>query len=427
MGSTPAPPAPPLTAHLTTMPHPSEAHHVNHEAINLGRDKVPFSKEVWARIDRAVSHEVHRTAVIPKFLPHLRVSHHTTNVEADVVLTSLGAGAGLLGAARGAAAAAPPVLNVDEGANIALIEASTEIALSQAQVHKENEKKGPGHHEAPHHDGHAGHADTAGHHGDHGHHSHHHHEPSSTAVMLARRAANLLTLARDAALITGANAFAGGPAGGPGNVLFTSQTVQTRGVPVDTGLTGIGGPAQTNVTQVVPVQPVNAAAGPPSIAAQYTTNTVAAINQAYALLAGNGYAGPYACVLHFYEYADTFSPLASTLVLPADRIKPLLEAGYYSSAVMPGAPNSANPNSPQTPNPGGRPLGFNAGSLGKDTAQAVGFVMSIGGDVAEFINGLDPVLAFSFLDPQGNYIFRLVTRFALKLSDVGAIVRLEFI
>ena len=195
-----------------------------------------------------------------------------------------------------------------------------------------------------------------------------------------------------------------------------NQAVLNRGVPVDTGLTGIGG--ANAVTQAVTVQQApGIAAGP----AQYLGNTVGAVSSAYSMLAGNGYAGPYVCVLHFYEYADSFSPLANTLVIPADRIKPLLEKGYFSSAVLPGSP------SPQNPNPGGTPLGFvTAGVLQNPTAQAVGFVMSLGGNVAEFINGLDPVTAFSYLDQAGNYIFRVFTRFATKVSDAGAIVRLEF-
>jgi hypothetical protein len=36
---------------------------------NLGRDKVPWTKDIWDRIDKAVHEEVMRTRVGQKFLP----------------------------------------------------------------------------------------------------------------------------------------------------------------------------------------------------------------------------------------------------------------------------------------------------------------------------------------------------------------------
>jgi hypothetical protein len=60
-------------------------------------------------------------------------------------------------------------------------------------------------------------------------------------------------------------------------------------------------------------------------------------------------------------------------------------------------------------------------------AQGVGFVVSLGGNVVEFVNGLDPVTAFSQIDGNGNYIFQLKTRAATKISDSGGLVRVEFV
>src|SRR5215469_9196546 len=83
MGS-PTTAPPPLTAHLTAAPGPTAGpatgpvaahpdHHVDHQAIHLGRDKVHWSPETWARIDHAVAHEVHMTSVVPKFVPHRKI------------------------------------------------------------------------------------------------------------------------------------------------------------------------------------------------------------------------------------------------------------------------------------------------------------------------------------------------------------------
>jgi len=143
----------------------------------------------------------------------------------------------------------------------------------------------------------------------------------------------------------------------------------------------------------------------------YGQNTVAAVDAAYALLASSGYAGPYVTVLHFYPHADSLTPVPpATLVMPADRIKPLMEAGYHPSSVIGGTfPLKATPTSGTTP------------------VQAYGLVMSIGGNTVDLVNGLNPVTAFSQVDPTGNFTFRVLTRFALRIKDPLAIVRLEFL
>jgi hypothetical protein len=79
---------------------------------------------------------------------------------------------------------------------------------------------------------------------------------------------------------------------------------------------------------------------------------------------------------------------------------------------------------PVTPNPGGNPL--NLTGLTNEGVQGVGIVLSLGGNVVEFVNGLDPVTAYSQTDGNGNIIFQMKARFGIKLSDTGGIVRLEF-
>ncbi len=409
MGSATTAP-PPLTAHLTSEPPPSGTSHINPDEIHLSREQVPWRPEVWARIDRAVAHEVYRTRKATKFMPELRVGHHVTNVEQDIVLQNLTPNSAPFVPPRAplAPGATAPTLNVYEAANLVIIEFSVKWALSHAQVKKENDRlsMAPEPHEMP------GAPDAN--HKTPGHHQHH---PSSTAVMLARRTANTLCLGVDALVWLGLNAFpvAGGA---PGIPIFSSQTVLFNGVPVDAGLTCIGG---TNTPlEVLTVQPANAQApGAPAIPALYSTNTVGQISKAVTDFAANGYGGPYVAVLPNYFFAESFFPLGNTLQRPADIIIPQLDAGYHTSAVLPGVP------SPVTPNPGGNPL--NLPNLTNPTAQGVGFVLSLGGNVVEFINGLDPVTAFSQIDGNGNYIFQLKTRAATKISDPGGIVRLEFI
>jgi len=420
MASTPTAPVAPLTAHLTSQPTSqptsqsptaqppnSPVPHINSEEVNLSRSQVPWKPEVWAKIDRAVAHEVHRTRKATRFMSQLRIRHHVTNVEQDVVLQNLNPGAPVLipPTAALAAGATPPTLNVYEGANLTVIELSIKWALTHSQVQKENEQ----HQEMQGaSDAHAEHP---------GPHKHHH----STAVMLARRAANTLSLGVDGMVWLGSNAF---PAAGAGGIpLFSSQTVLYNGIPLDAGLTCIGGP--NTPLEVLTVNPVGAAADGKT--ALYSVNTVANISKAVTDLAANGYGGPHVAVLPPYFFAESFFPLGNTLQRPADIIIPLLEAGYHDSAVMPGVA------APVTPNPGGTPLqaiGLSAAQLAglkNQTAQGVGFVISLGGDVVEYVNGLDPVTAFSQIDGNGNFIFQLKTRVATKISDANGFVRLEFV
>lgn len=480
---------PPLTAHLTASGTAQQGTpgttYTPPSGLHLGREHLKWGPEIWERIDRAVHHEAMRTRVGARFLPHHRVDPHVTTVPADTVLASLGgttpfsnpvAGAVAFAAGAGGAAAAPvnppatpPLLNIDEGAFIRVVEIWTEFSLTAAQVQKESELSATA--PEPH-----GVVSTGP--------DKHEHHPASTAVTLARRATNTLCLAQDTVLFQGADAFAGlqGVAAVPGNTLpgsplFQSETVLYRGIPVDTGLLSIGGTTPLLSSQVLPVYPTNGvvptaisttqaaaltsasipALTPSQVAglnsadiavlttaqlaalttaqigylpasgiaalttaqsaalvvppapspATYVENTVAAINNAYSLLSANGYPGPYVCVLHYYPYADSFAPLPNTLILPADRIRPIMEEGYLASSALPGLANPKN----------------NGGTNG---AQAYGLVISLGGNTVDLVNGLDPITAFSQIDGTGNYIFRVLTRFALRLKDPGSVIRLEF-
>jgi hypothetical protein len=66
----------------------------------------------------------------------------------------------------------------------------------------------------------------------------------------------------------------------------------------------------------------------------YGENTFAAVTQAYSVLEANGQYGPFALTLHNVPYADAFAPLPYTLIMPADRIAPLMTAGFRDSGTV---------------------------------------------------------------------------------------------
>jgi uncharacterized linocin/CFP29 family protein len=326
---------------------------------NLGRDKVHWSEDVWDRIDMAVHDEVMRTRVGAKFLPIRPVPPKTTTVPSDfVTIPSADAGVDA------------ETLTVDEGATTRLIEIWVEFALTPQQVEHET-----------------GDVSELGH---------------STAVTLATRAANILAQSEDLVIFQGINALA--------NPLFTNPTtpptqgiVRHRGDPSDLGLLNEslpGDPPSTLPTdQIITVLPTSV--NP----LRYGENTFGAVAQGYATLQGKGQYGPYACALNDVPYADTYAPLATTLIMPADRIKPLVTSGFYGTGTLPAAGGTGLPQ--------GGP-------------QFTGILVSLGGNSMDLVVGLDPTTAFMQQDVDGNYRFRVLERFALRLKDITAVIRLEF-
>ena len=310
---------------------------------NLGRDKVHWTQDVWDRIDKAVHDEVMRTRVGQKFLPIRPVIPRTTSVPTDSITPPT---------------KVAPTLLVDEGLTTRLSEYWVEFALTPQQIDHET-----------------GDIMELGH---------------STAVTLATRAANLLSQAEDLVIFSGQNAIAG-------NNLFQNGIVLNRGVPADTGLLDLApGAPPLPAAQIIPVKPKD-----PAVPGVYGENTFASVAEGYSVLQGNGQYGPYALVLQTTPYADTYAPLPGTLILTADRLNPLMTAGFYGTGTLPSNAAGAEP-------------------------QFYGLLLSLGGNTIDLVVGLDATTAFMQQDTDGAYRFRVVERFALRLKDITAVVRLEF-
>jgi hypothetical protein len=325
-----------------------------------GREKLHWGKEVWDRLDHAVHKEIERTRVAAKFLPHHRVPPHTTSVPADIVIVPPAPSQVFGPGPDGATLVPNPNLNpdvsqstwfrwvpplaptqtsnnyaVDEGATTRLIELWVEFSLTPQQV----EQEGSGTH-------HQNVARPA--HSEHGHpgHSEHGHHGDSTAATLATRAANILAQAEDMLMFDGLGAFT--------SPLYTNFVGwRSNGEPVDWGLLeavpALAAPTplfppplkQLPDSQIIPVLLKTPVAGqPPSL---YGENTFQAVTAGYAQLMGNGQYGPYALTMHNIPYADSFAPLPDTLIMPADRIAPLMTAGFRDSGTLdaPGATAAA--------------------------------------------------------------------------------------
>ena len=94
------------------------------------------------------------------------------------------------------------------------------------------------------------------------------------------------------------------------------------------------------------------------------------------------------------QFADTYAPLAGTLATPADRISHLVSQGFAGTGALP------------------------AGT---------GVVVSVGGNPVDLVIGLDPTIAFTQVDAEGTLRFRVFERFALRVKDARALVRVRFL
>jgi len=186
------------------------------------------------------------------------------------------------------------------------------------------------------------------------------------------------------------------------------------------------GPAAATATPLTAASALVPAA-PPAPAAtvsvgfpppRYVENTITAIDTAYSRLQAEGHYGPYAAVLYFYPFADSYSPLPTTLILPSDRIRPLMTEGFFGTAALPGIPNPVIP-AAAGPLP---PIPYPT----NPSTQSMGLVVSTGGNSMDLVIGQAPITAFSQVDQFGNLLLRLFTRFALRLKDTSAVIRLEF-
>lgn len=229
-------------------------------------------------------------------------------------------------------------LFIDEAATVPLVETWVEFALTPQQVEREMELM--------------------------------------SACTLAIRATNYLSQAQDLLLFQGNAAFDSDP-------LFRLNQVKRRSGPPGSGLFN----APSAEDQTIEVRP------PRSGATRFAEATFEAVADAYARLQDRGHYGPYALVLHTVPHADTYAPLPTTLITPADRIMPLVACGFFSTGTLPALS---------------------------------GLLLSLGGNSMDLVVGKDATTAFMQEDPDGKYRFRVYERFALRLKDPSAIVKLVF-
>jgi uncharacterized linocin/CFP29 family protein len=128
---------------------------------------------------------------------------------------------------------------------------------------------------------------------------------------------------------------------------------------------------------------------------------VTAVVNAIASLDGAGYGPPYACIFSRTPFVEAHRPLPGTLVLPSDRIEPLLGQQIVRAPALDEGPAPTN-------------------HVGR------GLVLSFAGGALDLAVASEATPEFIHISDTGKYRFRVVERFALRVKDPDAIVRLEF-
>jgi uncharacterized linocin/CFP29 family protein len=341
-------------SHLAHPHYESSAEEADQSLHHKENAKVPWRKEVWEEIHKAVHEETLRVRIGAQFLPHRRVHPKTMSVPPDTITNSPLPGE------------PTNTLTVDEGQSIRINEIWTEFALTTQQVHDTAEAKNPLH---------------------------------TTAVTLARRAAMYLALGQDTVVFQGNNAY--------GTPLFSTNVNYRQGqLPLDGGLLSLSGGPFASTNPIIQVQPLPQS--PPGVT--WGENTLTAVTAGYAALTAAGEPGPYALVLSTPVFADLFAAVGiGSLVITADRVQPLVKAGLFGTDTI----NPAAGSPPSFSPPAGSPYYGVLVSLGGDTMDLVVGLHATTVFMQQDLNQLwrfrvTERFAFRVLDPAAIQVFQFV-------------------
>jgi len=227
-----------------------------------------------------------------------------------------------------------PALTIKEGSTKPFVELYREFPLTSAQVNKEAQSK--------------------------------------ACKTLARMAAKELALAEDTVIFQGKNGNL------PDNVMHERR---------DSAADGFLGEAAAETISIKKLDPK----ARPGLT--YGEGTFAAVTDGIARLTAKGQAPNFALILPVAVFADTFVPPSpASLVTTAERLRPLVEGGFYGTGTLP-----------------------------KDR----GLLVALGGEPTSLYVGREAVT--EFVRKEGaNYVFRVVERAQFVARDPRAFVLLKF-
>ncbi|MBV8224634.1 MAG: hypothetical protein JO232_05535 [Verrucomicrobia bacterium] len=223
-------------------------------------------------------------------------------------------------------------------------------------------------------------------------------ESGRLAASFARLAASVLADAEDCVLFLGAQGIGLLPAG----VNVTNQP--PAGIPPQYATIPPGFVAEANNYPPPILVPAPVPPAPIGDIMAAVANGIAALN-----LLNRVQPGPYALFLSPIHYAGVFSPAAPGLLqTPGDAIRDVVTGGIYMVRRLAVANLGALVLNPPLANPN------------------IGILTSLGGEPAKIVLGTDAITAFTQIDAQGNYHFRVFERMQLVVRDGSAFQLLAF-
>jgi uncharacterized linocin/CFP29 family protein len=302
-------------------------------------NEISWQDSVWKDISDGVVKEIGKVRVAQRVFPAMTFDNNPPQVPNEVINFA--------------------DLSIKEGETKPLVEIYSEFSLTNTQVKQEADQK--------------------------------------TCLTLARMAAKVIALAEDAYFfqLSDRNADLRDPDPAKLKVrLPANVTIDNWRRSLDFGLLAEANPPDADdgksdkVTKPIPV-----AKQPKGSLATWGENTFKAVTEGITKLVAKGQAPNYALFLPTEVYADTFvPPSAASLVTTADRVKPLVEGGFYSSGVLPGDE---------------------------------GLLVALGGEPTKLYVGREA--SSEFVRKEGaKYFFRVVERVQYVVRDPRSLVLLKF-
>ena len=121
---------------------------------------------------------------------------------------------------------------------------------------------------------------------------------------------------------------------------------------------------------------------------------IRAVSTAIGKLERRGHPGPFACILGNTRFDAAHTPNEDFMVLPADRIKPLLRGPLLRSGQIDGD---------------------------------AGIVVSLSGNTIDLVVATPPRAQFLQTTPDAKHVFRVYEKFTMRIKDPGAIEPLDLV
>lgn len=297
-------------------------------------NEVNWEQSVWQEINDAVVKEMAKVRIAQKVFPTMLLDMNPTDVPNDVIDFQGKDG-----------------FSIKEGQTKPFVELYLEFTLTSTQVAKETQMK--------------------------------------TCKTLARMAAKALALAEDTIIFQGDRSTL------PGNVQGDQKESMKTGLLGEADPTDSSGKKLSNDNDPNKVsEPIKVAAlSSPPTSTVWGENVFSAVADGISLLTSKAQAANYALFLPTKVYSDTFvPPSTSSLVTTAERIKPLVEGGFYGTGTLP--PDK-------------------------------GMLVALAGDPTSIYVGREATV--EFVRKEGaKYIFRVVERIQFVARDPRAYVLLNF-